>query len=517
MEKNSIITSFAPDETRNLEHEKQLGFIPAVKKYRRAVLWSMLISTVIIMEAYDTVLIGKLIAFPPFVKKFGKLENGKHRISAGWQSGVTNSAAVGEVFGLYIASQVAERVGYRYCLIGSLGLIAAFIFIVFFAENLLVLTIGEFLCGIPWGAFQSLTVTYAADITPSVLRSYLTSYVVFCWIAGHILLSGVLRALLTNQLENLYRIAFAIQWIWPVPLAIGIWFLPESPSWLVKKGRVSEAKLSLDKLTGDSEEAEAMHSNIVFADTLEKAYESEFGFLDLFKGKNLMRTFVASFVWASLALCGTAITSYSTYFFEQAGLSTVYAFDLSLVQNVASFIGLFTFWSLGRYMSIRNIYLMGLFMLMVLLLIIGCLGIHPVTKNSPYSWAIAALLICLQLVADGTIGPIPYVTSSEVPLTRLRIKTVAFSRNVYMVFVICRGVITPYMMNEKAWNWGAKSGFFWMGFCMIFLPIAFFWFPETKGRLPAEIDYFFEQNIPIRKFHKTQVAMELISEEKEAR
>jgi SP family general alpha glucoside:H+ symporter-like MFS transporter len=32
-----------------------------------------------------------------------------------------------------------------------------------------------------------------------------------------------------------YRIPFALQWIWPIPLMIGIAFAPESPWWLVRK------------------------------------------------------------------------------------------------------------------------------------------------------------------------------------------------------------------------------------------------------------------------------------------
>lgn len=42
---------------------------------------------------------------------------------------------------------------------------------------------------------------------------------------------------------------YGLQWMWPLPLFIAIWFAPESPWWLVRKGRVEEAKKSLRRLT----------------------------------------------------------------------------------------------------------------------------------------------------------------------------------------------------------------------------------------------------------------------------
>jgi SP family general alpha glucoside:H+ symporter-like MFS transporter len=39
------------------------------------------------------------------------------------------------------------------------------------------------------------------------------------------------------------------QWIWPVPLIIIAFLAPESPWWLVRKGRIPEARRSLERLT----------------------------------------------------------------------------------------------------------------------------------------------------------------------------------------------------------------------------------------------------------------------------
>ncbi len=62
-------------------------------------------------------------------------------------------------------------------MIGSLIMMIGAIFIMFFAQSIEMLLIGEIICGLPWGAFQTLTTTYAADIMPVTLRPFMTTFV----------------------------------------------------------------------------------------------------------------------------------------------------------------------------------------------------------------------------------------------------------------------------------------------------------------------------------------------------
>lgn len=89
----------------------------------------------------------------------------------------SNGARAGEVIGLLMLGQISERYGYRKSMIGALLAVTAFIFILFFAPNVQTLVVGEILCGIPWGMFQTLGPQYASEVAPVVLRPYLTTYV----------------------------------------------------------------------------------------------------------------------------------------------------------------------------------------------------------------------------------------------------------------------------------------------------------------------------------------------------
>lgn len=79
---------------------------------------------------------------------------------------------------------------------------------------------------------QTLTTSYAVEVCPVALRAYLTTYVNMMWGLGQLISVGVLRAMLSRKDEWSYRIPFALQWMWPVPLIVGICFAPESPWWL---------------------------------------------------------------------------------------------------------------------------------------------------------------------------------------------------------------------------------------------------------------------------------------------
>jgi len=191
--------------------EKSMSIMQAFRTYPKAVMFSMCLSTAIIMEGYDVVLLANFYAFPSFNKRYGSPTGDPktpYQIPAPWQAGLSNGANVGEILGLFINGIVSERYGYRKTMMVSLIAVCGFIFIPFFAKNLIDLQIGEILCGIPWGVFQTLTTAYASEVCPVQLRPYLTTYVNLCWVIGQLIASGVLRALVLRPDQWSYRIPF---------------------------------------------------------------------------------------------------------------------------------------------------------------------------------------------------------------------------------------------------------------------------------------------------------------------
>lgn len=122
-----------------------------IKLYPKAVGWSVLISTLIVMEGYDVCLLSNFYGFPQFNKKYGTLlPDGTYQISAAWQAGLSNGANVGEILGLFLNGYISERIGYRYTCMACLTCIIGFTAIFFTAQSVVDLEVAEVLCGIPW-------------------------------------------------------------------------------------------------------------------------------------------------------------------------------------------------------------------------------------------------------------------------------------------------------------------------------------------------------------------------------
>jgi len=493
------------------ENEKSMSIIQAFRTYPKAVMFSMCLSTAIIMEGYDVVLLANFYAFPTFNKRYGTATGNPktpYQIPAPWQAGLSNGANVGEILGLFINGIVSERYGYRKTMIVSLIAVCGFIFIPFFAKDLIDLEIGEILCGIPWGVFQTLTTAYASEVCPVQLRPYLTTYVNLCWVIGQLIASGVLRALVTRPDQWSYRIPFAIQWIWPVPIMIGVLFAPESPWWLVRKGRQEDAKKALLSLTSKKNADESFNIDqtiamMVTTNELEKALESGTGYLDCFRGIDLRRTEIVCVTWTIQNLCGSAFMGYSTYFYEQAGLSTLDSFDMSMGQYALGICGTVGSWFLMARAGRRTLYTYGLALLTLLLLLVGLISI---SNSKGASWGIGSLLLVYTFTYDITVGPVCYSLVAEIPSTRLKTKSIVLARNVYNVFGIVNGVIMPYMLNPTAWNWRGKAGFFWAGMCALCWLWTYFRLPEPRGRTYGELDILFERRVAARKFVGTDVS-----------
>ncbi|PNY26296.1 Uncharacterized protein TCAP_03766 [Tolypocladium capitatum] len=487
--------------------EKSMGVVAAIKMYPRAVAFSMILSLCVIMEGYDTALLGSFYGLPQFRQRFGvRLENGDYQLTSSWQSGLQNGTQVGQICGLLFAGFLADRFGYKKIIIGALFMTIAFIFLFFFAQNIGMLFAAEMLCGLPWGAFQTLTTTYAADVTPIPLRPILTTYVNMCWVIGQFLSTGVLRGLLSRPDDWAWRIPYAIQWVFPPPIILGVLFAPESPTWLVKKGRLEDARKSLRALTSSrisNEEINQTVAMIAHTNELEKTLQDGTSYLDCLRGTNLRRTEIACFVWIAQVACGIWFGGNVVYFLEQAGFDSTRAFDFGVGQNAIALAGTISAWFVLQRAGRRTLFLAGLAVMFSILMAVGFMGIPAPQPN--LGWASGSLMMVFVLTYDLTVGPVCYCLVAEIPSTRLRIKTVVLARNAYLIASLVANFLNPPILNPSSWNLRGKGGFIWAGICFCILLWSYFRLPETEGRSAAELDVLFEQGIAARKFRTAEV------------
>ncbi|KAF5009255.1 hypothetical protein FDECE_4548 [Fusarium decemcellulare] len=481
--------------------DRQLSVRQALKKYKKAVFWALFLSTSLIMEGYDLVIITSFYGQTQFRERFGVWDDRtqQKQITPAWQSGLSNSALVGQLFGLVANAFCQDRFGARYTMMFFMAWMAVMIAIPCFAPSLPVLAWGEAMCG-------TLSTTYASEVVPTVLRPYVTAYVCMCWGAGILLSAGVVRAVTGVEGDMGWRLPFLLQWAWPGPLFIGAYFAPESPWNAVRRGKLEVAKRSLTRLREDNSEREAeVEASLAYIQhttALEKAETHDATFLDCFRGTNLWRTEINCVVWAAQILGGNALVAYGVTFLQSAGFSEVASLNLNISLSACYVVGGVICWFLFPHLGRATLYMSGLTFLFFSNIVIGGLGF---TTSEKAQMAIGIILVVSNLVNMVTVGPVCYPIVAETPSGRLRYKTIVIGRFVYNLTGLVEHTITPRMISPLGWNWGAKAGLFYAGTNLLCNTWCWFRLPETKDRTFGELDVLFENKIPARKFKYTAV------------
>jgi len=301
-----------------------------------------------------------------------------------------------------------------------------------------------------------------------------------------------------------YKIPFAVQWIWPVPLMIIAYLAPESPWYLVRTDRLDEAKKSITRLSGEKtdEQIDAQLAMMVHTTWLEAEVTKGATYLDCFRGVDLRRTEICMLAFMGQILSGSSFAYTPTYFFTTAGMETYNAFNLGLGAKGMAFLGTVSSWWLITYFGRRTLYVGGLGMLTVILFILGILDVSAGERGL---WPSGGLCVFWLFIYSLTIGPLAYSITSETSSVRLRPLSVVLARTAYQLTNIVSQVLYSYMQNPTAWNFKGKSGFFWGGTAFIVFVWAYFRLPEIKGRTYEELDILFANKTPARQFAKAHV------------
>lgn len=337
--------------------------------------------------------------------------------------------------GLMVAGILADRFGYKRVLLGNLLLMIATIFMFFFAQNIGMLFAAELIAGVPWGAFQTLTTTYAADVCPIALRPVLTTFVNMCWVIGQLIAAGVLRGVLKRTDQWAWRIPYAVQWVWPLPIICGVLFAPESPYWLVRRGRFDDARRSLRTLASgsisDSHVTNTL-SMIQHTNELELQLSEGTSYWDCLKGVNRRRTEIACMAYVIQVFSGIWFGGNVVYFLIQAGFNAENSFNFGLGTNGIALVGTVATWFIMPKVGRRRLYITGLSIMFTILLAVGFMGIPPAGIPA-IGYASGSIMMIFVLTYDLTVGPVAYCLIAEIPSTRLRIKTAVLARNSYNI------------------------------------------------------------------------------------
>lgn len=170
---------------------------------------------------------------------------------------IVSSVLLGAMLGALSSGRLTDTLGRKKIMLVISGLFIFGTLIATFATNIQLLIFGRFFIGIAIGIGSYTAPLYIAEIVPTKMRGGLVS------LNQLAITIGIMCSFLINYAfsatEGSWRLMFAIGIIPAILLGIGMWFLPESPRWLVKQGKNAQALTILTALRGTTSVQDELH------------------------------------------------------------------------------------------------------------------------------------------------------------------------------------------------------------------------------------------------------------------
>ncbi|KAF8591747.1 hypothetical protein K439DRAFT_1650648 [Ramaria rubella] len=376
----------------------------------------------------------------------------------------------------------------------------------------------RFILGLGIGP-KSITVpVYTAECSPAPIRGALVMMWQM-WTAFGIMLGLVADLALhsvsdTQSIHGLnWRLMLGSAGLPAVVLMTQVYYCPESPRWLIEKGKYRQALKSLTRLRKSPLQAAR---DLFYIDALLKAEvglkdTGQNRFRELFTVPRNRRAAVASFIVMFMQqFCGiNGIAYYSSIIFSGVGLSGVGALSASLGFGAINFVfalpAVYTIDTFGR----RNLLLVSFPLMSLLLFLTVCAYWIPAGKGQ--SSTVVLFVYLFSMCYSPGEGPVPFTYSAEVFPLYIRSIGMSFATAVTWFFNFLNAMIFPTLFAvfgpQGAFAWFSAWNF--VGFWLVFFLV-----PETKGLSLEELDSVFSKRSRDHAQYQLHQAVRLMRRQK---
>lgn len=314
---------------------------------------------------------------------------------------------------------------------------------------------GRLLLGMANGFFATFSTIYLAECAPAHQRGVFTALFKFWIQIGNILGTLTVNYTKTRPNKSAYQIPLGCLYIVPVFLLFAVYCIPESPRYLLLRGKDTEARKALESMRADSVDKEFIELEwieILHGRDDENRDERKESFLEIFRGTDLRRTLLCYGVIGMQTASGIwFVIAYQTYFFTITGVAK--PFEYSLMDTCLGFLGcLAGMLAMRHFMGRRNILGWGS-------VVVGLCHLVPAIAwviNSHSSVSvnlITSFWALFYFFYSATLGVATYPAASEVVSTRLRALTVGSGTSLGQFLAWLCTFCTPYFINPVRLNW----------------------------------------------------------------
>ncbi|KAI0070188.1 hypothetical protein K474DRAFT_895367 [Panus rudis PR-1116 ss-1] len=356
------------------------------------------------------------------------------------------------------------------------------------------LFVARFIFGFGIGPKSATVPVYAAECAPASIRGALVMMWQM-WTAFGIMLGYVMNLAFyhvpdSSGIRGLnWRLMLGSAGFPALIILFQVYFCPESPRWLMSKGRYDKAFQSLLRLRHTEIQASRdLYYIHVLLETEKEAYKETNRLVELFTvARNLRALLASTIVMFMQQFCGVnVIAAYSSTIFTQAGSTEIQAmlssFGFGVINWLFAFPAVYTIDTFGR----RNLLLTTFPLMAVFLLLTGFAFWIPGQKARE---AVVALGIYLYGMAYSPgMGPVPFTYSAEAFPLYVRDLGMSWATSVLWFFYFVLTLTLPRLIG--AFKPQGAFGFYaaWniVGFLLVLL-----FLPETKELSLEELDQVF--------------------------
>ncbi|MBI1226636.1 MAG: sugar porter family MFS transporter [Bacteroidetes bacterium] len=423
-----------------------------------------------LLFGYDTAVISGAIGF--LKTKFD--------LTPAMQGWAASSAIIGCIFGAMFAGWASDKFGRKKVLMLTAVLFAVSAVGSALPANLTQFAIYRFIGGLGIGAASMVSPLYITELAPASIRGKLVSYYQLAIVLG-ILLIFFVNSLIQGSGDEAWNVEYGWRYmlgseILPALLfLIAMFFVPESPRWLTKEKRETEALAVLSRINGPSKAGEILN------EVKETLHEEKGTIGELFTGRFRKAIFVGIVLSVFSQVQGiNAIMYYAPEIFKAVGSGTDSAFQQTVIIGIINVLFTFVAIHFVDKMGRKSLLLWGGAGMAFSLLMVG--------MAFKFGWTGYGLLgfILLYIACfAASFGPVTWVVISEIFPIKLRGVAMSVATFALWVAVYLVTQMFPILLESAG-----PANTFWLFCGMSVLGFLFTWsqVPETKGKTLEEIE-----------------------------
>ncbi|KAF8593875.1 general substrate transporter [Ceratobasidium sp. AG-I] len=474
---------------------------------RRGLLFCLVFVLGAVLYGYDGTYFTGILAMKRFKEDFGTVQNGVKVITASNQSLFASIVQVGEIIGSLGAGFIGDRRGRK----GALFMVVTIVTLGTVLQLIVVgstplLVVGRLVLGAGVGIASNCVPLYLSEIPPAAIRGAMVSSWQLFLAIGQVI--GAVVAQGTKDVESTFswRFPIAFNLVICILIGLGLFFVPESPRWLISKGRPQDAQRALDRIHKKNDDIVIQDEvdgmvNAREAERLSSGGESRWA--DVFKGTQRRRFLCAFGILVCQQISGVQfIFSYATVFFESIGQTD--AFLMTIIVDILEVAGVLVSFFLVNRFGRRPLLLNTMVVMAGTLIVCGALGIVK-DRSKIMNTVIASMIMIYVFVFNLAWGPLAWVVATELATGKNRTKIMSVGTGSFWVAAWAVTFTLPYLYNADSANLGPMVCWIYFGGAVISWLFVYFMIPETLGRSLEEINMMMEHKVPTREWKNYKI------------